>query len=104
MKLLTVQLPPSSCHSSIESIYFQDSCKYFATYTIFFTVGGVVRPPPNCQARGPPRQLSATPYSTYSQLPSISGGHLFYPQPVDAPYCWDKGPTKQGHIYCSIVK
>jgi hypothetical protein len=39
------------------------------------------------------RQLSATAYSTYSQLSSISGGHLLYPQSKDAPCRGDNGPT-----------
>jgi hypothetical protein len=37
--------------------------------------------------------LSATGYSIYSQLPSISGGRLLYPQPEDAPCRGDSGPT-----------
>jgi hypothetical protein len=41
-----------------------------------------------------PCRLSATAYSTYSQLPSISGGRLLYPQPEDAPCSSDSG-----HIY-----
>jgi hypothetical protein len=32
-------------------------------------------------------------YLIYSQLPSISSGRLFHPQPEDAPCRGDKGPT-----------
>jgi len=32
-----------------------------------------------------PIRLSSAAYSIYSQLPSISGGLLFHPQPRDAP-------------------
>jgi hypothetical protein len=35
--------------------------------------------------------LSATAYSIYSQLPSITGGRLLYPQPEDAQCSGDKG-------------
>jgi hypothetical protein len=39
--------------------------------------------------------LSATTYSIHSQLPSISAGHLLYPQPGDALYCGENGPILQ---------
>jgi hypothetical protein len=40
-----------------------------------------------------PCRFSATDYSIYSQLPSISGGRLFRLQPEDAQCSSDKGPT-----------
>jgi hypothetical protein len=43
--------------------------------------------------RTSPCQLSATAYSIYSQLPSISGGRFLHPLPEDAPCRGDKGPT-----------
>jgi hypothetical protein len=57
-----------------------------------FTVG-VVSPRPTPKLEDDPCQLSATAYSIYSQLPSISGGQLVHPQPEDAPCRDDKGPT-----------
>ncbi|KAJ4442174.1 hypothetical protein ANN_12040 [Periplaneta americana] len=42
--------------------------------------------------RTTPYQLSTTAYSIYSQLPSISGGRLLYPQPEDVPYHGDRDP------------
>jgi hypothetical protein len=46
-----------------------------------FVTSLFVSPTPNPQAGGPPCRLSATNYSIYSQLPSISGGRLLHPQP-----------------------
>jgi hypothetical protein len=39
-----------------------------------------------------PCPLSAITYSTYSQLPSISGGCLLHPQPKDAPCRGERDP------------
>jgi hypothetical protein len=39
--------------------------------------------------RTTPCRLSATAYSSYSQLPSIPGGRLLHPQPEDAEIGWD---------------
>jgi hypothetical protein len=44
-------------------------------------------------SRTTPCRPSATAYSIYSQLPSITGGRLLYPQPEDVPCRGDKGPT-----------
>jgi hypothetical protein len=41
-----------------------------------------------------PCRLSATAYSIYSQLPTISGGRLLHPQSEDAPCRADKGPVE----------
>ena len=51
--------------------------KGFVTVS-FFLRWGVVNPLTNPQAGGPPLRLSATAYSIFSQLPSISGGRLPY--------------------------
>jgi hypothetical protein len=53
----------------------------------------LLAPCPTPSWRTIPCRLSATTYSTYSQLPSISGGRLLYLQPKDAPCSGDKGPT-----------
>ncbi|XP_069668946.1 dynein axonemal heavy chain 6 isoform X3 [Periplaneta americana] len=42
--------------------------------------------------RTTPHRLSATAYSIYSQLPSISGGRLLDPQPEDSPCRGDRDP------------
>jgi len=39
-------------------------------------------------------RLSATAYSVYSHLPSISGGSLLHPQHEDAPCRGDRDPLK----------
>lgn len=46
--------------------------------------------------------LFAIAYSAYSQLPSISGGHILYPQPQDAPCCGDRDPPLI-YIICVYV-
>jgi hypothetical protein len=43
--------------------------------------------------RTTPCRLSATAYSIYLQLPSISGAHLLHPHPEDVLCCGDKGPV-----------
>jgi hypothetical protein len=48
---------------------------------------------PSSQAEEQCFMLSATAYSLYSQLPSISGGRLLHLQPEDATCHGDKGPT-----------
>jgi hypothetical protein len=56
-------------------------------------------PTPNPQSwRITPCRLSATAYSIYLQLPSISGGHLLHLQPEDTPCHSDKGPTQYGMV------
>jgi hypothetical protein len=63
--------------------------------SLFFTVRSWkphMQPP---SWRIAPHQLSATVYSIYSQLPSISGGCLLHPQPEDVPCRGDKGPWLQ---------
>jgi hypothetical protein len=62
----------------------------------FFYGGGLLDPTQPPSWRATPCQLSATAYSIYSQLPSISGGHLLYSQPEDASCRGDKGPTYHG--------
>jgi hypothetical protein len=59
----------------------------------FFFTMGLLTPfqPPSWMTT--PCRLSATAYSIYSQLPSISEGRLLYPQPEDAPRRGDRGPT-----------
>ena len=66
-----------------ESVQFRGLSKGFVT--VSFLRWGVVNLSTNPQAGGPPLKLSATAYSTYSQLSSISGGCIPYPQPGDAP-------------------
>jgi hypothetical protein len=53
----------------------------------------LLAPRPTPSWRTTPCRLSATAYSIYLQLPSISGGRLLHPQPEDAPCRGDKGPT-----------
>jgi hypothetical protein len=53
---------------------------------------------PNC--RNTPCRLSATAFSICSQLPSISGDLLLYPQPEDTPCSGDNG---QGGTLTSIT-
>jgi hypothetical protein len=62
----------STLKSSVE---FQGSVKCFVTRYVF-TVRGCyhLTQPPSC--RTTPCRLSATTYSTYSHLPSISGGRF----------------------------
>jgi hypothetical protein len=64
---------------------------HFVT-SLFFTVMSCY-PTPNPSLRTTPCRLSATAYSIYSQLPSISGGRLLHPQPEDAPRRGDKEST-----------
>jgi hypothetical protein len=49
----------------------------------------------------PPCRLFTFDYSTRSQLPSVSGGRLLQPQPEDAAYRGDKGPTSHS-VYRSL--
>jgi hypothetical protein len=53
----------------------------------------LLAPRPTPKLGTTPCRLSATAYSTYSQLPSKTGGNLLHPQPEDAPCRGDKGPT-----------
>jgi hypothetical protein len=48
---------------------------------------------PNPKLEDLPMSASATAYSIYSQLHSISGGRLLHPQSEDAPCRGYKGPT-----------
>jgi len=48
-----------------------------------------------------PCRLSATAYSIYSQLPSISGGRPLHPQPEDALCRGDRDPHNMKH--CPIA-
>jgi hypothetical protein len=50
-----------------------------------------------------PCRLSATTYSIYSQLPSITGGRVLHPQPEDAPCRGDKGPTLTSLNDCLLL-
>jgi hypothetical protein len=75
-----------------ESVHFRGPCTYFATNIMFYS-GGAVSPRPIPKLEGHSCRLSATAYSIYSQLPSIPGGHLLYPQPEVAPCRGDKAPT-----------
>ena len=75
--------------------------KGFVTVS-FFLRWGVVNPLTNPQAGGPPLRLSATAYSYISQLPSISGGRLPYPQPGDAPCREVRDP--QTHVIIHLRK
>jgi hypothetical protein len=57
---------------------------------LFFYGEELLAPHPTSKLEDHPFWLSITDYSIYSQLPSISGGHL--PQPEDAPYHGDRDP------------
>jgi hypothetical protein len=59
----------------------------------------LLAPRPTPKLEDHPCRLSATAYSIYSRLPSISGGHLLHPQPEDAP--WD-GMVWTGTIWLRI--
>jgi hypothetical protein len=62
----------------------------------------LLAPRPTPQLENHPSRLSATAYSKYLYPHSISGGHLFHPQPEDTPCRGDKGPTLHGlsmHTY-----
>jgi hypothetical protein len=61
--------------------------------SLFFYGEEFLAPRPTPGRRNTPCQLSVTAYSVYSQLPSISVGRLFHPQPEDAPCRGDKGPN-----------
>jgi hypothetical protein len=65
----------------------------------------LLAPTPNPKLRNSPCRLSATAYSIYSQLPSVSGGRFLHPQPEDAPCRGDKGPTEHGQrgLGCPII-
>jgi hypothetical protein len=75
----------SSCsqESDIRPVQVRGSTEHFVTGT--FLRWGLLAPaqPPSWKAT--PCRLSATAYSIYSQLPSISGDRLPHPQPEDAP-------------------
>ena len=61
-----------SCNEG--SVRFQGSCNRFVTRLMFFLQRGVFSASPNPQVEGTTCRLSAVAYSTYSQLPSTSGG------------------------------
>jgi hypothetical protein len=52
---------------------------------LFFYSGVLLAPAQHPSWITTPCRLSATAYSIYPQLPSISGGRLLHPQPEDAP-------------------
>jgi hypothetical protein len=54
---------------------------------------GLLAPRPTPRGKTTPCRLSATAYSIYSQLPSISEGLILYPQPEKALCRGDKGST-----------
>jgi hypothetical protein len=59
---------------------------------------GLLAPRPTHNWRTTPCRLSAAAYSIYSQLTSIAGGHLFHPQPKDAPCCSEKETHLTGDL------
>jgi hypothetical protein len=51
-----------------------------------------------------PLSASETPYSIYSQLPPISGGHLLHPLPADTTSLWQETHLfLSHHLYLSIL-
>jgi hypothetical protein len=58
-------------------------CVTFRNKSAFYNEFLAPRPSPKLKDR--PFRLSTTAYSIYSQLPSVSGGRLLYPQPENAP-------------------
>jgi hypothetical protein len=94
-RLLTFRVPNLQCLGRArESVHFRDPRTYFATNIIFYGGGGGFSPQPNPSSwTATPCRLSATAYSIYSQLPSISGGRLLYPQTEEAPCRGNMGPT-----------
>jgi hypothetical protein len=76
-------------HLSKESV--QGPLWHFIT-SLFFMVRSCkphAQPP---RWRTTPCRLSEIAYSIYSQLPSISGGHLLHPHPEDTPWCGARDP------------
>jgi hypothetical protein len=65
---------------------------------IIFYGEELLAPRPTPSWRPTPCRLPATAYSVYLQLPSISGGHLLYPQPEDAPCRGENGPTERVNV------
>jgi hypothetical protein len=66
-------------------------------------------PPPPQKLEDHPCQLSSTSYSTYLQLPSISGGRFLHPQLEDAPWRGDRDrfnttPTSTDCAYLNVVR
>jgi hypothetical protein len=61
--------------------------------SLFFTASSCYPHPKRTSWRTTPYRLSATAYSMYLQLFSISERCLLHPQPEDAPCRGDKGPT-----------
>jgi hypothetical protein len=95
-RLLTFHVPNRSSvfhslgHLFKESAQVRGPFWHFVTNLFFY---GEELLAPRQSWRTTPCRLSATAYSVYSQLPSISGGHLLHPQPEDTPCRGDKGPT-----------
>ena len=71
--------------------------------TVSFLRCGVVNPLTNPQAGGPPLRLPVTAYSYISQLLSISGGRLPYPQPGDAPCREVRDPQTLKHSTVNLL-
>ena len=93
----TCNIPRTKSHILIHFLRsYQRICPIPKLYKGFVTVSflrwGVVNPSTNPQAGGPP--LSAV-YSTCSQLPSISGGRIPYPQPEDVQCRGNRDPHTQ---------
>jgi hypothetical protein len=97
---------------------FQSICPILRPFVTFcnaflFYGGELSAPRPTPKLEGHPCRLSATAYSIYLQLPSISGGRLLHPQPEDVPCRGDKGSTCHSfqhipqvihYIYLSVWK
>jgi hypothetical protein len=83
-----ISYPFSELSRARKSVYFRGPCKYFATIFLWWVL---LAPRPTPSLKATPCTLSATAYSIYSQLPSMSGGRLLYPQHEDTPCRGDKG-------------
>jgi hypothetical protein len=64
----------------------------------FFLRWGVDSPSLNTKLEEPPFRLSATAYSIYSRLPSISGGRRIHPESENVPCGCGMDPHENGFI------
>jgi hypothetical protein len=99
-------LPPSNLSKSLGrtegSVWFRGFLQYFVTWLIFYSELLTPRPTP-CR-------LSATAYSIYSQLPSISGGRSSirnlrtrHAVVTVTHLSWWQGPTYHGPWRCHNI-
>jgi hypothetical protein len=96
--------------NSLATVSYEPILQGFLTFhvpnlmSIFRCLEGLLAPAQSPSWRTTRCRLSATAYSVYLQLRSISGCRLLHPQPVDAPCRGDKVPLNMARTGLYVTK